>query len=88
MDLGHSRRRDDCDLYAEDLQHVLTSDQPEPTIARHRKTVSVAGEVERLRRPESVVLVFPTGWFGVRRFLAVAVPPVTQVSNLSQVLQK
>jgi putative NADPH-quinone reductase len=60
---------DDCDLYAENFQPVLTRDE---RIAYHDLNAdhsAVARHIERLRRCEGLVLSFPTWWFGMPAML-------------------
>ncbi len=60
---------DDCDLYAEDFQPALTADERRAYHSPTPQTASVAREIERLRRAEGLVLVFPTWWFGMPAIL-------------------
>ena len=60
---------DDCDLYAEGFEPVLTADERRAYHSPTPETVSVAREIERLRRAEGLVLVFPTWWFGMPAIL-------------------
>jgi len=60
---------DDCDLYAEGFDPVLS-----PAERRDYNTPSpdlsgVAGHVARLRAAEAVVLCFPTWWYGMPAIL-------------------
>jgi NAD(P)H dehydrogenase (quinone) len=66
-DAGHEV--DDCDLYREGFSPVLT---PAERRAYHDETANrtIAPEhVERLRRCEGLVLVFPTWWYGMPAML-------------------
>ena len=60
---------DDCDLYAEGFDPVLSAAErrayntPTPDLA------GVAGHVERLRAAEALVLCFPTWWYGMPAIL-------------------
>jgi len=66
-DAGHEV--DDCDLYREGFSPVLTPDERR---AYHDVTANraIAPEhVERLRRCEGLVLVFPTWWYGMPAIL-------------------
>ena len=60
---------DDCDLYAEGFQPVLSREE---RIAYHNvgsNQEHVAKEIERLRRCNGLVLVFPTWWYGMPAIL-------------------
>jgi putative NADPH-quinone reductase len=60
---------DDCDLYREGFSPVLTPDERR---AYHDVTANCAiapEHVERLRRCEGLVLVFPTWWYGMPAML-------------------
>jgi NAD(P)H dehydrogenase (quinone) len=64
---GH--KVDDCDLYAENFQPVLTADERRAYHSSTPETASVAREIERLRRAEGLVFMFPTWWFGMPAIL-------------------
>ena len=64
---GH--KVDDCDLYGEDFQPVLTADERRAYHTATPQTAAVAREIERLRRAEGLILVFPTWWFGMPAIL-------------------
>jgi len=60
---------DDCDLYAEGFQPVLS---PEERIAYHNVGSNrghVAKEIERLLACNGLVLVYPTWWYGLPAML-------------------
>ncbi|MEO7392930.1 MAG: NAD(P)H-dependent oxidoreductase [Ramlibacter sp.] len=60
---------DDCDLYAENFNPVLSREE---RMAYHdvpANQVPLAGYVERLRRAEAIVLCFPTWCFGMPAML-------------------
>src|SRR3954447_17126545 len=61
---GQGHDVDDCDLYAEGFQPVMTADERRfyHDVASNR--APVAEYVERLRRAEALVLVFPVWNFG------------------------
>ena len=50
---------DDCDLYAEGFQPVLTAAERRIYDDPTRNTAPVAGDVDRLRRAEALVIVCP-----------------------------
>lgn len=60
---------DDCDLYSENFQPVLSAGERRAYHSPAPDTVAVAGEIERLRRAEGLVFVFPTWWFGMPAIL-------------------
>ena len=60
---------DDCDLYAENFQPVLTAGERRAYHSPTPDTASVVREIERLRRAEGLVFVFPTWWFGMPAIL-------------------
>jgi NAD(P)H dehydrogenase (quinone) len=60
---------DDCDLYAEKFQPVLSVGEREAYHSPTPDTGCVAEEIERLRRAEGLVFVFPTWWFGMPAIL-------------------
>lgn len=55
---------DDCDLYAEGFQPVLTAEERRAYHDTAANTAPVAGYVERLRAAQALVLVFPVWNFG------------------------
>ena len=67
MAAGHEV--DDCDLYAENFQPVLTAGERRAYHSPTPDTASVVREIERLRRAEGLVFVFPTWWFGMPAIL-------------------
>ncbi len=60
---------DDCDLYAENFQPVLSAGERRAYHSSTPDTAAVAKEIERLRRAEGLVFVFPTWWFGMPAIL-------------------
>jgi NAD(P)H dehydrogenase (quinone) len=60
---------DDCDLYAENFQPVLSAGERRAYHSGAPETAGVAREIERLRRAEGLVFVFPTWWFGMPAIL-------------------
>ena len=60
---------DDCDLYSENFQPVLSAGERRAYHSAAPDTAAVAGEIERLRRAEGLVFVFPTWWFGMPAIL-------------------
>jgi NAD(P)H dehydrogenase (quinone) len=55
---------DDCDLYAEGFEPVLSRQSASAITTSPRNTDPVAGHVARLRAAEALVLVFPVWNFG------------------------
>jgi NAD(P)H dehydrogenase (quinone) len=55
---------DDCDLYAEGFQPVLTAEERRGYLDTATNTAPVASHVERLRRAQAMVLVFPVWNYG------------------------
>jgi NAD(P)H dehydrogenase (quinone) len=66
-DAGH--QIDDCDLYAENFQPVLTADERRTYHNVGANTAGVLPHVERLLRAEGVVFVYPTWWYGMPAIL-------------------
>jgi NAD(P)H dehydrogenase (quinone) len=60
---------DDCDLYSENFQPVLGAGERRAYHSAAPDTAAVASEIERLRRAEGLVFVFPTWWFGMPAIL-------------------
>jgi NAD(P)H dehydrogenase (quinone) len=60
---------DDCDLYAENFQPVLSPGERRAYHSATPDTAFVAEEIERLRRAEGLAFVFPTWWFGMPAIL-------------------
>jgi NAD(P)H dehydrogenase (quinone) len=60
---------DDCDLYSENFQPVLGDGERRAYHSPTPDTAAVASEIERLRRAEGLVFVFPTWWFGMPAIL-------------------
>lgn len=60
---------DDCDLYAENFQPVLGAGERRAYHSPIPDTAAVAAEIERLRRAEGLVFVYPTWWFGMPAIL-------------------
>jgi NAD(P)H dehydrogenase (quinone) len=66
---GAGHEVDDCDLYVEGFQPVLSREE---RIAYHNVEANqgyVPKEIERLRRCNGLVLVFPTWWYGMPAIL-------------------
>ncbi|MDQ0390783.1 NAD(P)H-dependent oxidoreductase [Labrys monachus] len=55
---------DDCDLYAENFQPVLTAEERRAYDDPARNTGPVAGYVERLRKAEALVIMCPVWNYG------------------------
>ena len=60
---------DDCDLYAENFQPVLTEDERRAYHNVGANTATVMPHVERLLRAQGVVFVYPTWWYGMPAML-------------------
>jgi NAD(P)H dehydrogenase (quinone) len=60
---------DDCDLYAEQFQPVLTRSEMDTYHDVSRNVDSVKDYVDRLRAAEGLVFVFPTWWYGMPAIL-------------------
>jgi len=60
---------DDCDLYAENFQPVLSADERRHYHNPCANTSSISAEIDRLLRAEGLVFVFPTWWYGVPAIL-------------------
>ena len=60
---------DDCDLYVEGFDPVLTPGERRAYNTPNPDLAAVASHVERLRRAEAVVLCFPTWWYGLPAIL-------------------
>jgi len=66
-DAGHEI--DDCDLYREGFQPVLSREE---RLAYHNvgaNTANATSHIERLLKCEGMVLVFPTWWYGMPAIL-------------------
>jgi NAD(P)H dehydrogenase (quinone) len=66
-DAGHEV--DDCDLYAEAFQPVLTRDERRVYHDFIENKKRVTREIERLLRSQGLVFVFPTWWYGMPAIL-------------------
>jgi len=60
---------DDCDLYAEGFDPVLTAAERAVYNTDHPDLSAVAGHVARLQATEAVVVCFPTWWYGMPAIL-------------------
>ena len=60
---------DDCDLYAEGFQPVLSREERRAYHNTDTNGAFAPREIERLRRCQGLVLVFPTWWFGMPAIL-------------------
>ncbi|HKS89548.1 MAG TPA: NAD(P)H-dependent oxidoreductase [Stellaceae bacterium] len=60
---------DDCDLYAEGFDPVLTADERRTYNGPQPELGAVESHVERLRAAEALVLCFPTWWYGMPAIL-------------------
>jgi NAD(P)H dehydrogenase (quinone) len=66
-EVGHEV--DDCDLYAEGFQPVLSGDERQRYYTIGENRVHVLKEISRLLSCEGLVLVFPTWWYGMPAIL-------------------
>lgn len=66
-DAGHEV--DDCDLYAEGFDPVLTSAERRAYNTTHPDLSAIEADVARLRAAEALVLCFPTWWYGMPAIL-------------------
>ena len=60
---------DELDLYAARFDPVLTPAEWAAHVNGGANIASVAAEVERLRKADALVLIFPTWWFGLPAIL-------------------
>jgi NAD(P)H dehydrogenase (quinone) len=60
---------DDCDLYAEGFQPVLSAEERRAYHDTDANRGFAPRDIERLRRCQGLVLVFPTWWFGMPAIL-------------------
>lgn len=60
---------DDCDLYAEDFDPVLTADERRAYNTDDPNLSEVADHVARLEAADALVLCFPTWWYGMPAIL-------------------
>ena len=60
---------DDCDLYAEGFDPVLTADERRAYNTPAPDLSAVAEHVARLRAADALVLCFPTWWYGMPAIL-------------------
>lgn len=60
---------DDCDLYAEDFDPVMTAAERRAYNSASPDLSGVADHVARLRAAEALVLCFPTWWYGLPAIL-------------------
>jgi len=60
---------DDCDLYSEGFQPVLSREERLAYHDQRINRVSVSREIERLLRCRGLVLIFPTWWYGMPAIL-------------------
>jgi putative NADPH-quinone reductase len=60
---------DDCDLYAEGFDPVLTASERRAYNSDNPDLSGVADHVARLRAAEALVLCFPTWWYGTPAIL-------------------
>jgi putative NADPH-quinone reductase len=60
---------DDCDLYAEGFDPVLTAAERRVYNTPTPELTAVMSYVDRLRRAEALVLCFPTWWYGLPAIL-------------------
>jgi putative NADPH-quinone reductase len=60
---------DDCDLYAEGFDPVLTAAERRAYNTERPDLSAVAGHVARLKAAEALVLCYPTWWYGLPAIL-------------------
>jgi NAD(P)H dehydrogenase (quinone) len=60
---------DDCDLYAEGFQPVLSESELNNYHDTEINLISVDAYVDRLRTAEGLVFIFPTWWYGLPAIL-------------------
>jgi len=60
---------DDCDLYAEGFQPVMSRQERQDYFDPERNRQSISKEISRLLACEGLVLVFPTWWYGMPAIL-------------------
>ena len=60
---------DNCDLYAENFQPVMTEGERRTYHDTGANTATVISYVERLQQAEGVVFVYPTWWYGMPSIL-------------------
>src|SRR6201999_3003352 len=60
---------DDCDLYAEGFDPILTAAERRDYNTDHPDLSAVADHVARLQSAEAVVVCFPTWWYGMPAIL-------------------
>jgi NAD(P)H dehydrogenase (quinone) len=66
---GAGHEVDDCDLYAEGFQPVLSREERRAYHHADANRGFATKDIERLRRCQGLVLVFPTWWFGMPAIL-------------------
>jgi putative NADPH-quinone reductase len=60
---------DDCDLWAEGFDPVMSAEERRNYHNPGANTATVLGHVERLRRAEGLVFVYPCWWYGMPAIL-------------------
>lgn len=60
---------DDCDLYAEGFEPVLSAEERQVYNTDHAVLPGIAAYVVRLQAAEALVLCFPTWWYGMPAIL-------------------
>ena len=60
---------DDCDLYAEGFDPVMTAPERRAHNTPHPDLTAIESHVARLRAAEAVVLCFPVWWYGMPAIL-------------------
>ncbi len=60
---------DDCDLYTEGFQPVLSWEERQAYYDVGRNRAAVLSEIERLERSQGLIFVFPTWWYGMPAIL-------------------
>jgi NAD(P)H dehydrogenase (quinone) len=60
---------DDCDLYAEGFQPLLSREERKAYYDAGRNRAAVLSEIKRLERSQGLIFVFPTWWYGMPAIL-------------------
>ena len=66
---GRGHEVDDCDLYAEGFDPILTPAERAAYNTPHPDLSAIAAHVARLRAAEAIVVCFPTWWYGMPAIL-------------------
>jgi putative NADPH-quinone reductase len=66
---GSGHEIDACDLYAENFDPVMTAEERRNYHDPSANTSMILPHIERLRRAEGLVFVYPTWWYGMPAIL-------------------